>query len=51
MRKAEIPMVSGDEHDALTRWKSLLRWRPGQRASIKRKFNKRVRKAAKKTEE
>ena len=46
MPKAKIPMISGAEHDALTHWKNLLRWRPGERALIKRKFNKRVRQAA-----
>ena len=33
----------GDEYDALTRWKRFLYWRPGQRRTIKRRFNKRQR--------
>lgn len=41
-----IPKVSGDEQDALSRRaKSYHRWRAGERASIKRKYNKRLRKA------
>ena len=38
----------GDEYDALTRWQRFLRWRPGQRRAIKRRFNKRQRRAWKK---
>ena len=40
-----IPMKGGDEYDALSnKSKGLIRWRPGQRKIIKRKYNKRVRK-------
>ncbi len=38
-----IPLKGGDEYDALTRFKKYLRWRPGQRKAIKRRFNKQVR--------
>jgi hypothetical protein len=47
MAKGELPLKGGGEYDALTRWKRFLNWRSGVRAEIKRKFNKRVRKAAK----
>jgi hypothetical protein len=47
MAKGDLPLKGGDEYDALTRWKRLLHWRPGIRAWMKRKYNKRVRKAAK----
>jgi len=47
MRKPELPMKSGAEHDALTRWRRFLNWRPGVRASIKRGYNKRVRREEK----
>jgi len=36
-------MIGGDEYDAFTGWKKYLRWRPGTRKKIKRKFNKRQR--------
>jgi hypothetical protein len=36
-------MKGGDEYDALTRWKRVLHWRPGVRAWIKNKFNRRSR--------
>lgn len=40
----------GDELDAFSRRaRRLLRWRPGQRAHIKRQFAKRMRKAARLT--
>ena len=40
-----IPMKGGDEYDALSRKsKSFIKWRPGRRRVIKRKYNKRVRK-------
>lgn len=36
-------MKSGDEYDALTRWKRFCHFRPGKRKAIKRKLNKRQR--------
>ena len=39
-----MPMKTGDEYDALTRFKKLLRWRSGQRKAIKRAYNKKERK-------
>jgi hypothetical protein len=47
MAKNTIPMISGDEHDALTRWRRFLHWRPGLRARVKRGYNKRVRRQSK----
>lgn len=46
MGKREVPMIDGDEIDALTRWKKYIRFRPGERKRIKRKFNKRARRFA-----
>jgi hypothetical protein len=47
MPKRELPMKTGAEHDALTRWRRFLHWRPGVRALIKRGYNKRVRREEK----
>jgi hypothetical protein len=47
MPKGELPLKSGDEFDALTGWRRYLNWRPGVRALIKRRYNKRVRQTAK----
>lgn len=39
-----IPSICGDEMDALSRKaKGYMRWEPGERAKIKRKYNKRLR--------
>lgn len=38
-----IPMIDGDEMDALTRWKKYLIWRAGERKRIKTKYNRRER--------
>lgn len=37
-------LKGGSEWDALTRWKKVLHWNPGERKLIKRKYNKRQRK-------
>ncbi len=47
MPKGIIPTICGDEHDAFTRWRHYLHWRPGERAQIKRFYNKRVRRVFK----
>ena len=39
-----MPMKTGDEYDALTRFKKFLKWRSGQRKTIKRAYNKKERK-------
>lgn len=41
--KPEIPLNSADEQDALTKWRLVLNWRPGQRKKIKNGYQKRVR--------
>ena len=41
---ARIPMKGGDEHDALTRWRRVISFRPGQRKAAKRSYAKRLRK-------
>ncbi len=43
--KGEVPMKTGDEYDALTRWRRFLHWRAGDRKDIKRGFRRRVRRA------
>lgn len=43
-----IPLKSGDEYDALTKWKRVCTWRAGDRAKIKRGYNRRVRRVARK---
>ncbi len=40
-------IIIAAEMDALTPWKSYHSWHPGERKKIKRRFNKRQRKAAK----
>jgi hypothetical protein len=40
----KIPMRGGDEFDAFSRWRRLLRWRPGQRKKLKKGYAKRLRK-------
>jgi hypothetical protein len=37
------PLKKGTEYDALTRFRKVIRWRPGQRKSAKNIFNRRVR--------
>lgn len=48
MRHDRIPLKSADEYDALTRFRRFLRFRPGLRKSIRRGYNKRVRRLGKK---
>ena len=45
--RGRIPSKGGDEHDAFTRWRKLLFWQKGELKRIKRAFNKRVRREAK----
>ena len=35
-------LKSGDEVDAVTRWRLFLQWRPGQRRWVKRKLARRA---------
>ena len=43
-----IPLKTADEYDAFTKWRSVYIWKPGQIKSIKRRYNKRVRRLSKK---
>jgi hypothetical protein len=45
-----VPMISGDKQDALTTAMRFYRWRAGVRRRIKRGYNRRVRKLAKRIE-
>lgn len=38
-----IPLTSGDEQDALTGWRRYMKYRPGERKAVKRRYNRRVR--------
>lgn len=42
-----IPMKTGDEYDALTRWRKYLNWRAGERKKIKKLYRRRERRQAK----
>ena len=42
----ELPMISGDEYDALTRWRKNLHWHAKARRSTKRGYNRRCRRMA-----
>lgn len=46
MMGPRLPTRSGDEHDAVTRWRHVLHWSPGERARIKRRMRRRERRAA-----
>jgi hypothetical protein len=46
-----IPFINGDEQDALTKWKSVYNWRPGQRKRVKRRYNRRMRRIVKRESE
>lgn len=39
----KIPLKSGIEQDALTRWRKYLTFRAGERKFAKRKYNRRIR--------
>jgi chloramphenicol 3-O-phosphotransferase len=45
MMGRRIPMISGDEWDALTRWRQYRRWPAGVRAKVKRGYRRRERRA------
>lgn len=42
-KRTGVPLKTGDENDALTGWRKLLRFRPGERKAAKNAFNRRVR--------
>ena len=43
MMGQRIPMRSGDEYDALTRWRKVHSWRAGERAAVKRAYRRKER--------
>lgn len=45
--KPRVPLKGGDEYDALTGWRKVYGFRPGVRAAIKRKYNRRLRRIMK----
>ena len=47
MPRYRVPMSSGDEYDALTKWRHSLHWRAGERARIKRGYRRRERRVLK----
>lgn len=40
-------LANAREWDALTQWKNVTHWKPGERKAIKRQYNKRQRKLEK----
>lgn len=40
-------LKSGDEYDAVTRWRRFLHWRAGQRKRVKRQLARRARREGK----
>ena len=42
-----IPLRSGGEYDALTRWRRVLHWRAGERRYWKRQYRRRERRQGK----
>ena len=45
-RGRTVSMKNGDEYDALTKWKKVFDWNPGERKWIKKGFNRRERRQA-----
>jgi hypothetical protein len=50
-KKTWAPLKGGPEHDALTRFRKFITWRPGQRKAAKVSFNRRVRRQPVETDE
>jgi predicted DNA binding CopG/RHH family protein len=44
-----VPLKSGDEMDAFSKWRKFLNFKRGELKKIKRAYNKRLRKANKET--
>lgn len=42
-KRLGVPLKCGDEQDALTGWRKLIRFGPGIRKAAKRSYNRRVR--------
>ena len=47
MNIQKIPLINGDEYDALTGWKKFSIFKAGDRKKIKRKYYKRLRQKVK----
>ncbi len=47
MMGRRIPMIDGDEYDALTKWRKVLHFKAGARARIKRRYRRRERRIGK----
>ena len=45
------PLKTGDEYDALTKWKKFVKFRAGERKKIKKKYNRKERQWLKRTDE
>ncbi len=41
-----LALISGDEQDAFSSWRKVLKWRSGERAKIKRRYRRRERREA-----
>lgn len=42
-KRTGVPLKTGEEYDALTRFRRYVRWRPGDRKFAKGVYNRRVR--------
>ena len=42
-KKTGVPLKTADEQDALTGWRKVTQFRPGERKAAKTSFNRRVR--------
>ena len=45
--KWQIPLKGGDEYDAISGWRKVIGFRPGERAAAKRQYQRRLRKHGK----
>ena len=45
------PLKTGDEYDALTKWKKFVNFRAGERKKIKQKYNRKERQWLKRKDE
>ena len=44
-----MPLKTGDEYDALTKWKKFVRFKAGERKKIKQRYNRKERQWLKKS--
>lgn len=45
-----LPLVTGDEQDAFSSWRKVLKWRSGERAETKRRYRRRERRHSRRLE-